>query len=193
MRRRTAFLAGMVAAATLASIAIPFSRLLVWNVTASVPVGLYSIGGKTGLQRGDRVAIDPAFRLQKYLASRGYLPAGVPLIKEVAALGGDTVCRRDLLIEINGTPAGSARRRDSLGRELPVWKRCRTIAADELFVMNRRAPGSFDGRYFGPVARADVIGRARPVWTDEAGDGDYVLLAPLADFPIPNVTEGDAQ
>ena len=48
MRRRTAFLAGMVAAATLASIAIPFSRLLVWNVTASVPVGLYSIGGKTG-------------------------------------------------------------------------------------------------------------------------------------------------
>ena len=71
MRRRTAFLAGMVAAATLASIAIPLSRLLVWNVTASVPVGLYSIGGKTGLQRGDRVAIDPAFRLQKYLASRG--------------------------------------------------------------------------------------------------------------------------
>ena len=88
MRRRTAFLAGMVAAATLASIAIPLSRLLVWNVTASVPVGLYSIGGKTGLQRGDRVAIDPAFRLQKYLASRGYLPAGVPLIKEVAALAG---------------------------------------------------------------------------------------------------------
>ena len=110
-----------------------------------------------------------------------------------AALGGDTVCRRDLLIEINGTPAGSARRRDSLGRELPVWKGCRTIAADELFVMNRRAPGSFDGRYFGPVARADVIGRARPVWTNEAGDGDYVLLASPADFPIPNVNDGDAQ
>ncbi len=193
MRRRTAFLAGMVAAATLASIAIPLSRLLVWNVTASVPVGLYAIGAQTGLQKGDRVAIEPASGLERYLAKRGYLPGGVPLIKEVAALGGDTVCRRDLLIEINGTPAGAARRRDSLGRELPVWKGCRTIAAHELFVMNRRAPGSFDGRYFGPVARADVIGRAQPLWTDEAGDGDYVLLAPPADFPIPNTTEGDAQ
>jgi conjugative transfer signal peptidase TraF len=193
MRRRTVFLAGMVAAATLASTAIPLSRLLVWNATASVPVGLYAIGAQTGLQRGDRVAIEPASKLERYLTSRGYLPAGVPLIKEIAALGGDTVCRRDLLIEINGTPAGEARRRDSLGRELPVWKGCRTIAAHDIFVMNRRGPGSFDGRYFGPVARTDVIGRARPVWTDEAGDGDYVLLASPADFPIQNTTEGDAQ
>jgi len=193
MKRRTVFLAGMVAAATLTSTAFPLARLFVWNATASVPVGLYAIGAQTGLQRGDRVAIEPASRLQRYLASRGYLPAGVPLIKEVAAFGGDTVCRHDLLVTINGTAAGAARRLDSLGRELPVWEGCRTIAADELFVMNRRAPGSFDGRYFGPVARADVIGRARPVWTDEAGGGDYVLLAPLADFPIPNVTEGDAQ
>ena len=121
----------MVAAATLASIAIPLSRLLVWNVTASVPVGLYSIGGKTGLQRGDRVAIDPAFRLQKYLASRGYLPAGVPLIKEVAALGGDTVCRHDLLVTINGTAAGAARRLDSLGRELPVCTAPSSIACEQ--------------------------------------------------------------
>lgn len=193
MRRRTAFLAGIVAAATLASSAFPLSQLFVWNATASVPVGLYAIGAQTGLQRGDRVAIEPASTLQRYLASRGYLPAGVPLIKEIAALGGDTVCRHDLLITINGTAAGAARRLDSLGRELPVWKGCRTIAADELFVMNRRAPGSFDGRYFGPVARADVIGRARPVWTNEAGDGDYVLLASPADFPIQNTTEGDAQ
>ncbi|WP_236672290.1 S26 family signal peptidase [Croceicoccus sp. YJ47] len=193
MRRRTAFLAGMVAAATLASVAFPLSRLFVWNATASVPIGLYSIGAKTAIQIGDRVAIEPSSRLQRYLASRGYLPAGIPLIKEVAALGGDTVCRHDLLITINGTAAGAARRLDSLGRELPVWEGCRTIAADELFAMNTRVPGSFDGRYFGPVARADVIGRARPVWTDEAGNGNYVLLASLADFPIPNVTEGDAQ
>jgi hypothetical protein len=76
--------------------------------------------------------------------------------------------------------------------ELPVWEGCRTIAAHELFVMNGRAPDSFDGRYFGPVVRADVIGRARPVWTDEAGDGDFVLLASPADFPIPIVNDGDA-
>ena len=43
------------------------------------------------------------------------------------------------------------------------------------------------------ISYSTIIGRARPVWTDEAGDGDYVLMASLADFPIPNVTEGDAQ
>jgi hypothetical protein len=30
-----------------------------------------------------------------------------------------------------------------------------------------------DGRYFGPLPRSSVIGRALPVWTDEAGDGRF--------------------
>jgi type IV secretory pathway protease TraF len=26
------------------------------------------------------------------------------------------------------------------------------------------APGSFDGRYFGPVPRSSIIGKATPLW-----------------------------
>lgn len=183
----------MVAAAVLLSAILPLSRVLVWNVTASVPTGLYHIGDAAGLQIGERVALDPSSRLREYLAERGYLPAGVPLIKEVAALPGDTVCRDGLAITINGSRAGSARARDRRGRGLPVWRGCRTIAAQEIFVMNRRAPGSFDGRYFGPVPRDHVIGRARPVWTDEAADGDHVWFARLPRNSHPTVTEGDIQ
>lgn len=177
MKPCTILLAAAVAAAALLSAARPVSRVLIWNATASVPTGLYHIRRPASLHAGERVAIDPPSGLRRYLATRGYLPAGVPLLKEIAALPGDTVCRTDRLITINGTPAGAARARDRRGRPLPDWQGCHTIAADELFVMNRRAPASFDGRYFGPIARAHLIGRARPVWTDEAGDGEHVWFA----------------
>lgn len=193
MKRGTVLVAGTAAAAALLSAVLPLSRVLVWNVTASVPTGLYHIGDAAGLRVGERVALDPPPRLRDYLAERGYLPAGVPLIKEVAALRGDTVCRHGLAITINAAPAGSARARDRHGRVLLAWHGCRTIAAHEIFVMNLRAPGSFDGRYFGPLARERVIGRARPVWTDEAGDGAHVWFARPHEIPSPIVNEGDIQ
>lgn len=177
MKRRTIILAGTVAAAALLSAALPVSRMLVWNTTASVPTGLYHIRGTAGLHVGERVAIDPPPHLRRFLAARGYLPGGVPLLKEIAALPGDTVCREGSLITINGKPAGIARDSDSSGLALPEWQGCQTIAADALFVMNRRAPDSFDGRYFGPLPRALLIGRASPVWTDEVGNGAHVWFA----------------
>ena len=177
MKRRTVFLAGSVAAAALVSAALPLSRILIWNATESVPTGLYHIRGAASLHVGERVAIDPPPSLRRYLAERGYLPSGVPLLKEVAALRGDTVCRYDLTITINGEEAGVARALDSRARQLPEWQGCHTIGADEFFVMNLRAPDSFDGRYFGPIKRDHLIGRASPVWTDEAGNGEHIWFA----------------
>ena len=177
MKRRTILIAGTAAAAALFSAALPVSRVLVWNATASVPTGLYHIRGTASLHVGERVAIDPPPHLRRFLAARGYLPVGMPLLKEIAALPGDRVCRTGASITINGAPVGTARARDIRGRALPGWSGCRVIAADELFVMNRRAPDSFDGRYFGPLPRAQLIGRASPVWTDEAGDGAHVWFA----------------
>jgi conjugative transfer signal peptidase TraF len=158
-----------------------------------VPTGLYHIGGTTGLQVGERVAIDPPPRLRDYLATRGYLPTGIPLLKEVAARPGDTVCRQGLTITINGARAGVARAADSIGRVLPVWQGCRTIAAGQIFVMNRRASGSFDGRYFGPIARDRVLGRASPVWTDEQGDGAHIWFAQPSNVATSINNQGDDQ
>ena len=39
--------------------------------------------------------------------------------------------------------------------------------------MNWDVPDSVDSRYFGPFPRGSVIGRALPVFTDEAGDGRF--------------------
>jgi type IV secretory pathway protease TraF len=62
---------------------------------------------------------------------------------------------------------GEALSRDSRGRPLPAWQGCRVVGADELFLMNWQSNDSFDGRYFGFVPNASVIGKALPVWIRE--------------------------
>lgn len=192
MTRRSFVLAIVVAAATLATMIVPVWRYAVWNATASVPTGLYAIRGKASLHVGERVAIEPPPDLRRLLAERHYLPTGVPLLKRVAAVRGQRVCRFAYGITIDGQYVGAAHARDRLDRPLPVWAGCHVLRTGELFVMNPAAPDSFDGRYFGVLHRTDVIGRATPVWTDEAGTGDHQWFAdPRATAPTSSPTEGD--
>jgi type IV secretory pathway protease TraF len=47
---------------------------------------------------------------------------------------------------------------------LPRWAGCAVLSADQIFVMNQ-APASLDSRYFGPLSRSSILGRAVPLWT----------------------------
>jgi conjugative transfer signal peptidase TraF len=161
--------AATVGIALTAFIDVP--KKLIWNMSASVPLGLYTITAADPLSIGDRVAIDPPEPLARYLAKRGYLPRGVPLLKTIAAMPGQRVCRIGSSIIIDGEAIGQAHEQDRLGRDLPVWQGCRRIGADELFLMNTSVPDSFDGRYFGITPITAVIGKALPIWTNAAGRG----------------------
>ncbi|MEJ6012217.1 S26 family signal peptidase, partial [Novosphingobium aquae] len=136
MMRRSFVLAGIVAIATVATLTVRPARYAVWNTTASVPTGLYAIRGRTSLHVGERVAILPPPELRRLLAERHYLPAGVPLVKRIAAVRGQRVCRFARRITIDGQFAGAALARDRLGRSLPVWAGCHLLRTGELFVMN---------------------------------------------------------
>ena len=138
---------------------------LIWNASASVSIGLYAVELPTDLRVADLVVSRPPEPLAKFLAGRGYLPRGVPLLKHVAALAGQSVCRNGFAVTIDGAAIGEARERDSRGRPLPSWQGCRFVSADEVFLMNRQSADSFDGRYFGPLPASSIIGRAVPVWT----------------------------
>jgi type IV secretory pathway protease TraF len=109
----------------------------------------------------------PPEPLATFLAEGGYLPRGVPLIKRVLALPGQTICRKGLAIIVDGIEMGIAREYDSRGRRLPVWQDCRVVADGEVFLMNWDEPSSLDGRYFGALAASSIIGRAEPLWTFE--------------------------
>jgi len=157
-------LAGLgLAALGFAILAEPAPRL-VWNASASAPVGLYWVS-RTAPARGDLVfaALPPDARW--LAADRGYLPAGVPLVKRLAAVSGDVVCAVGDAVYINGEHVAMRRERDLTNRALPRWAGCRVLAADEVFLLMTGVSNSFDGRYFGPVRRARIIGRLVPLWT----------------------------
>ncbi|MFB9948895.1 S26 family signal peptidase [Rhizobium puerariae] len=175
--------------ATTASIFIDPDKKLIWNASASVPVGLYRIVS-LNVSEGDQLDVTdlavvmPPDDLAGFLDERGYLPKGLPLLKRVLALAGTEVCRDGAQITVYGMTYGQARERDSQGRPLPIWQGCRTLRAGEAFLMNWDAPDSFDGRYFGPLPLATVVGRAVPVWT--ADDPDPVadsFREPVSDEP----------
>lgn len=138
--------------------------LLLWNASASAPIGLYRVHRPSRLTDGDLVVVRPPDTLARFLANRDYLPLGVPLLKHVAARQGQTVCRDGATVSIDGgATAALAQAVDRRGRPLPIWTGCRRLA-EEIFLLNRATPNSLDGRYFGPLPVAAIIGRAEPLW-----------------------------
>ncbi len=158
--------------------AVPNTPKLIWNASASAPVGLYTVRTAADLGVTDLVAVDAPEPLASFLGEREYLPRGVPLMKRIAALPGQTVCRNGSSVSVDTIAMGEALARDRRGRELPVWQGCRTLGASEIFLMNWDVRDSLDGRYFGPIPKDSIIGRALPLWTDEGGDGRYLWRAP---------------
>jgi conjugative transfer signal peptidase TraF len=139
----------------------------IWNASASVPIGLYRLLPTGDLFVTELVAVQPPEPLATLLADRRYLPRGIPMLKRVLALAGQTVCRDHFTITVDKIWVGEARERDSRGRPLPAWQGCRVVADGEAFLMNWQSADSFDGRYFGMLPTHVIIGKAEPLWTDE--------------------------
>lgn len=150
---------------------------LIWNATASVPIGLYALHPVDRLQVMDLAAVRPPEPVAGYLADGGYLPKGVLLLKHAIALSGQIVCRIGDRITVDGLAIGEARDRDRLERPLPTWSGCRTLGIGDVFLMNPDVPDSLDGRYFGPLPATSIIGLAVPVLTDEDSSGHFEWFA----------------
>ncbi|MFI5024478.1 MAG: conjugative transfer signal peptidase TraF [Alphaproteobacteria bacterium] len=138
---------------------------LVWNASASAPLGLYWVVHGQAVARHDLVLAEPPDAARRLATERSYLPAGVPLVKRVTALSGDTVCGVGVAITINGRQVAERLSADSRGRPLPAWEGCRLLHGGEIFLLMEGVPDSFDGRYFGPVETTAIIGRLVPLWT----------------------------
>jgi conjugative transfer signal peptidase TraF len=164
---------GWVIATSLAALATAASAFfhplprIIWNASASVPIGLYAVHPVGTLEITELVIVRPPVALAQFLADRHYLPIGAPMLKRVLALPGQTVCRVDHAITVDGIAMGDALDRDARGRPLPVWQGCQRIPNGQVFLMNWQSGHSFDGRYFGLLPSTTIAGRADPVWTQE--------------------------
>ena len=164
---------GKIVGITLAAIALSalpiwmnFSTKLVYNPSASVPIGYYWVtefGGNSELEIGSHVVIPTPIQYRLMAAKRHYLPVNVPLIKKVAAFSGDEICRQHQTISINDKPVAVALIADKNGRKLPSWTGCFVLKNDEFFAL-MDAKDSFDGRYFGALKMENIIGIATFIW-----------------------------
>jgi len=172
--RRTWRAAPIVAMlAGLGLIAVPtvvgWQPRIIWNASASVPLGLYIAASADTIARGDLVLVRPPKPLAVFLAERGYVAHGVPLLKHVAALPPQVVCAEGTAITVDDETVAHRRMADRLGRPLPTWHGCHRLESGEVFLLNPAEPGSLDGRYFGTLPRTSVVARLRPVWITGRG------------------------
>ena len=168
-RRQVAIAAliGCIAAPLAATMLWEPPVLFVWNASASAPVGFYHLGAGGPIRRGGMVVAWTPERVRSLAASRRYVPANVPLVKRVAAVGGDRVCAFGTDISINGNRAAARRSLDPAGRVMPRWTGCRRLSGGEYLLLMDN-PLSFDGRYFGVTDSSDIVGRAELLWAKTA-------------------------
>lgn len=138
---------------------------LLYNPSASVARGWYLIVPAPQLEVGMLVIARIPVWAARLAAARDYLPITVPVIKRIAARGGEHVCERAGILSIEGRPAARALTADSAGRPLPAWRGCRDLRANEFVLLGEGAADSYDSRYFGPVVASAITGRAIPLWT----------------------------
>jgi conjugative transfer signal peptidase TraF len=137
---------------------------VVLNLSASLPRGLYRVQPATQIHPGMIAVVQPRPALALVLSERHALPLGVPLLKPVAAVVGDTVCV-DTAVRVNGTVLTTViADADSQGRPLPHWHGCLTLGPADVFLLSTYSDRSLDSRYVGPVPRETVVGTATLIW-----------------------------
>jgi conjugative transfer signal peptidase TraF len=139
------------------------ARSFTWNLSPSMPRGLYLLECGKPPERGSIVIFPVPEAVRPLALARGYLPVGANLLKVVVALPGDASCVQEHSLIVNGRVLGPVLSRDSMGRPLMPARFCGELPAGTAFVATPTTL-SFDSRYFGavPLSTLTVV---RPLWT----------------------------
>jgi conjugative transfer signal peptidase TraF len=144
------------------------------NTSRSIALGLYWTSDHPVI-KGEYVLLCPprtgAFeeaRRRGYLAA-GFCPGGYGyMMKRILAAGSDVVMVGADGVHVNGTllPFSAPLATDLAGRRMPRFEADRyVLGASEVLLMSDVSRTSFDGRYFGPVSRAQIRTVIVPVFT----------------------------
>lgn len=163
-RRLAAALVGLVPTGLLATLVLSPSPRLVWNASASAPLGLYRVTPGQAPDVDDMAVAWTPLAYRRFAAMRQYIPLNVPLVKRVAATEHDIVCASDREISINGRWVADRQSADGKGRRLPWWSGCRVLGEGEVFLLMDENSKAFDGRYFGVTEPSELIGPAILLW-----------------------------
>lgn len=161
----TMIMAILGTAVLICSLVWPHQSRLFYNPSESAPRGFYWLTRTSRYRLGDYVIVQLPNTAARLADSRGYLPDDIPLLKPIRALPGQAVCESGGRVHIEGRLVARALGADASGRPLSAYKQCGVLGDDEFFLMSEATEASFDSRYFGPVSRRAMLGRAIPLWT----------------------------
>ncbi len=143
------------------------------NTSPSMPRGLYrAVGGSP--QPGTCAAVCLPAAISRFGMERHYLGAGScpdgaePVVKLVAAVGGDLVEVTVAAVLVNGRALPNSRplERDRGGRALAAYgPGPRRLEAGEVWLHSPYEERSWDSRYYGPVRGERITTLVRPVLT----------------------------
>ncbi len=142
---------------------INFEKLIIYNSTPSVPEGFYRYAGLE-FDPGRIVLFSTPQIVRDYTLDHYSSEPLQYFLKPVLAEQGDHVCYRSGEFLLNGEVFADVESQDRSGNPLPVWNECRNLREDEVFVYSGRVKNSFDSRYYGPVAKEQIIGAFVPLW-----------------------------
>ena len=166
----------LAVAGLLVTLEVGFTEGLRLNTTASMPVGVWRLAPliPTQVTRGAIVTVClPDLPVVHQGVARGYIragscPSGIePVVKPIAAIGGDVVTVGRSGISVNGLAMrGTAQLpRDAGGRTLHgVPAGVYTVEPEHVWLLAPRNRRSFDSRYFGEVPVSSIQAAARLLW-----------------------------
>ena len=143
----------------------------VFNISESLPIGIYQKLEDKNFQKGDLVILDIPKERMDFMISRGYIDGNMlkTMLKRIEGVEGETFKvlsideLKKFLVKENKI-LGSISNFDSRGRQLPQIKSPLILNKDEFFVMGE-SDNSFDSRYFGKIKKEEILYKVKPILT----------------------------
>ncbi len=151
----------MLIVATTTEISFPPRPKLLYNPSASAPIGWYKLADRTPPKVGDQVAAYAPNWARKLADERRYLPYEYPMIKTIWASSGTQICVNNNRVSVPNYPVIISLSQDSLGRDMPKLSGCFTLKMDEYFLVSPDVQDGYDSRYFGAVRGQNILGKVK--------------------------------
>ena len=163
----------------------------IFNISKSLPIGIYQKLEDKNFQKGDLVVLDIPKERMDFMILRGYLDGKMlkTMLKKIEGVEGETFkvltveelkssqfseniefssidipkSSKKFLVKENKI-LGSISNFDSYGRQLPQIESPLILNKDEFFVMGE-SDNSFDSRYFGKIKRKEILYKVKPILT----------------------------
>jgi signal peptidase I len=137
-----------------------------FQITPSLPKGIYWINRPDRIERGMICAFDIPPNVYSLMKTRGWIPRNLEfyLTKPVVAEQGDAIEISPAGLYINGAYFGPVKQYDSQGLPLPRIYRRFLLGKDEYFFAGTYS-NSFDSRYFGIIRKENIKWVEEPLIT----------------------------